>query len=118
MGKELMEDYESFRADMQKMDDSLAQLKHTPSWKISDKLLKSDSLSNIHKAEISQPLCTAVQAALVNLLQRWEYRPAQYLATAVVKSPLLMPQGPSTWTQLSASLFIAASSQTLLIVKD
>jgi malonyl CoA-acyl carrier protein transacylase/SAM-dependent methyltransferase len=71
MGKELMEDYESFRADMQKMDDSLAQLKHAPSWKISDELLKSDGLSNIHKAEMSQPLCTAVQVALVNLLQSW-----------------------------------------------
>jgi acyl transferase domain-containing protein len=76
MGKELMEDYESFRADMQKMDDSLAQLKHAPSWKISDELLKSDGLSNIHKAEMSQPLCTAVQVALVNLLQSWGISPS------------------------------------------
>ena len=34
MGKELIADYDSFRADIRKMDISLSQLKHAPSWKI------------------------------------------------------------------------------------
>ena len=38
-----------------------------------------DGRSNIHKAEMSQPLCTAVQVALVNLVKLWGLSP-----TAVV----------------------------------
>jgi acyl transferase domain-containing protein len=34
MAKELMADYESFRVDIKKMEDSLSQLKQAPSWKI------------------------------------------------------------------------------------
>jgi acyl transferase domain-containing protein len=39
-------------------------------------LLKPEGESSIDKAEISQPLCTAVQVALVNLLQKWGVLPA------------------------------------------
>lgn len=34
MGKELMQDYDSFRADIREMDHSLSQLKQAPAWKI------------------------------------------------------------------------------------
>lgn len=34
MGKELMEDYDTFREDIRAMDASIAQLKHAPPWKI------------------------------------------------------------------------------------
>lgn len=76
MGKELMEDYPSFRQDIERMDNALAQLKHAPSWSIEAELLKPEGLSNINKAEMSQPLCTAVQVALVNLLQSWGLSPS------------------------------------------
>lgn len=38
MGKDLMKDYESFRADIRKMDTSLSQLKQAPLWKIEGSL--------------------------------------------------------------------------------
>lgn len=44
-----------------------------------DELLIPGDRSNIHKAEMSQPLCTAVQVALVNLVRSWGLS-----ATAVV----------------------------------
>ncbi|KAI1076749.1 hypothetical protein F5B20DRAFT_583920 [Whalleya microplaca] len=41
---------------------------HAPSWSLKTELLKEPSFSRIGQGEISQPLCTAVQIALVDLL--------------------------------------------------
>jgi acyl transferase domain-containing protein len=38
--------------------------------------LKSEGVSTIEKADVSQPLCTAVQVAVVNLLRSWGVSPA------------------------------------------
>ena len=38
---------------------------------LSDELLKSSETSQLSDAEIAQPLCTAIQIALVNLLESW-----------------------------------------------
>ncbi|KAI1613463.1 KR domain-containing protein [Exophiala viscosa] len=46
----------------------LSTLPDAPSWRISDELCKSSKESNLHKASYSQPLCTAVQVALVDAL--------------------------------------------------
>jgi acyl transferase domain-containing protein len=40
-----------------------------------DELLKPDIDSNIHNAEYSQPICTALQIALVDLLEVLEITP-------------------------------------------
>ena len=40
-----------------------------------DELLKPKSLSNLEDAEYAQPLCTALQVGLVNLLRRWNVKP-------------------------------------------
>jgi acyl transferase domain-containing protein len=40
-----------------------------------DELQKSKDVSLVDKAEYSQPLCTAVQIAIVNLLRRWGVSP-------------------------------------------
>ena len=39
MGKELMQDYDSFRDDIREMDRSLSQLKQAPAWKIEGRVL-------------------------------------------------------------------------------
>ena len=91
MAKDLIEDYSSFRHDIKKMDDSLALLPQRPSWKIEgtlpnapskarlknlDELLHFQASENFSEAEFSQPLCTAVQIAVVNLLRSWNISPA------------------------------------------
>ncbi|KAI9037690.1 type I polyketide synthase [Aspergillus affinis] len=73
MGRELIKDFPSFKEDIQQMDRWLSKIVEAPSWKIEDVLLNAQ---DIHSAEYAQPLCTAIQVALVNLLRRWDVHPA------------------------------------------
>ncbi|RMZ86790.1 hypothetical protein DV736_g5985, partial [Chaetothyriales sp. CBS 134916] len=66
MGKELVLDDTEFRNDILKMDRALQLLTHPPQWNMVDEILKPDSSSQIHRAELSQPICTAIQVALFN----------------------------------------------------
>ncbi|KAJ0422729.1 hypothetical protein BJY00DRAFT_322312 [Aspergillus carlsbadensis] len=68
MGKELIETFPQFRADLTHMNNVLAQLPQPPSWNLLDELLRPEGKSQISKAEFAQPLCTALQIALVNLV--------------------------------------------------
>ncbi|KAL9110335.1 MAG: hypothetical protein Q9227_005066 [Pyrenula ochraceoflavens] len=45
------------------------------SWNLSDELLEGPKLSRIDTPEISQPACTALQIALVDLMDEWCIRP-------------------------------------------
>ncbi|KAJ5217474.1 type I iterative polyketide synthase [Penicillium citrinum] len=74
MGKELLIHLEFFRNDIKQMDDALQSLEDSPSWRIEDVLVDTDD-SWIEDAEFAQPLCTAVQIGLVNLLRHWGVRP-------------------------------------------
>ncbi|KAH8433978.1 type I polyketide synthase [Aspergillus melleus] len=76
MAKELMLDYPSFLEDIRSMDRSLKELEHAPSWSIEDVLLNCDDRAIIGRAEYAQPLCTAIQLGLVNLLQTWDIVPS------------------------------------------
>jgi acyl transferase domain-containing protein len=68
MGKELIEHFPQFRADLSHMNNILAKLPHPPAWNLIEELLRPEAKSHINKAEFAQPLCTALQVALVNLL--------------------------------------------------
>ncbi|PGH14046.1 hypothetical protein AJ79_03316 [Helicocarpus griseus UAMH5409] len=70
MAKELLYKFPDFHADFARFTDVLAQLPHPPMWDLVDELLKPASESRLGEAELAQPLCTAVQVALVNLLRR------------------------------------------------
>ncbi|PLB55540.1 putative polyketide synthase [Aspergillus steynii IBT 23096] len=76
MGKELMLDYPSFLEEIRSMDQRLKEIEHAPSWSIEDVLLNCDDKATIGRAEYAQPLCTAVQLALVNLLKTWDIVPS------------------------------------------
>lgn len=94
MGKDLMDTSESFRKDIQAMDTALQKLESPPHWSLQgkfaivafhvwrilmnnlDELSKMGGESRINHAAYSQPLCTAIQVGIVNLLQRMGIRPS------------------------------------------
>jgi len=69
MGGKLYAASASFRETIQELEDSLSSLPDPPSWSLAEQLLAPAETSRIDKAEISQPLCTALQVALVDLLR-------------------------------------------------
>ena len=75
MGKDLIEKIPSFRHTIQELDAVLQNLPEKPSWTLQNALLESKATSHIHHVTRSQPVCTAVQIALVNLLAQWGVYP-------------------------------------------
>jgi malonyl CoA-acyl carrier protein transacylase/NADPH:quinone reductase-like Zn-dependent oxidoreductase len=75
MGSELMTYYPSFLRSIRVLDKALKALVDSPDWTIEDTLLQPAEISRINEAEFSQPLCTAIQIAIVQLLERWGIRP-------------------------------------------
>ncbi|KAL8994776.1 MAG: hypothetical protein Q9169_005338 [Polycauliona sp. 2 TL-2023] len=71
MGCSLLDQCPSFRSTILECDQALQELSHPPAWSILDELSKTRDQSNIDEAQYSQPLCTALQIALVVLLKRW-----------------------------------------------
>ncbi|KAJ0418299.1 lovastatin nonaketide synthase [Aspergillus carlsbadensis] len=69
MGKALMERCAKFRESIVDSQSFLRQLPDAPSWSLIEELSASTELSNVSKAQYSQPLCTAIQIALVDLLR-------------------------------------------------
>ena len=58
------------------MDRVLQSLDHAPTWKIAHTLLSVEDKTILAKAEFSQPICSALQIALVDLLAAWKVTPA------------------------------------------
>lgn len=68
MGRELIESSPFCRNVIQKLEDRLHALPDRPAWSLREELVADASASRINEAELSQPLCTAVQILLVDLL--------------------------------------------------
>lgn len=70
MGAHLIKSSKTFRKVLEELDQSLAALPEAdrPSWKIAEQL-SADKDSRLSEAALSQPLCTAVQVALIDLLR-------------------------------------------------
>ena len=75
MGKELIEEFPSFRHTIQDLDAVLQTLPERPSWTLQEVLLEPKATSQINHVTRSQPVCTAVQIALVKLLAQWGLYP-------------------------------------------
>ncbi|KAJ9133675.1 Thiolase-like protein [Pleurostoma richardsiae] len=70
MGRELLDSDLHFRSDIITLDAILSNAKIPPAWNIQEELLRSKEESQVYRAELSQPLCTAVQIGLVNAFRR------------------------------------------------
>ena len=69
MGAELIENSETARNIIQNLESDLAQLPDSPIWSLQAEILADASSSRVNEAILSQPLCTAIQILLVDLLR-------------------------------------------------
>ncbi|KAM7215616.1 hypothetical protein V8F06_009003 [Rhypophila decipiens] len=78
MGATLLQEYPSALQQIQLMEMSLSSLGPdlAPDWTLSEELMRPKESTKVYKAEFSQPLCTAVQILVVNLLRDWGIVPA------------------------------------------
>lgn len=75
MGAELLAEFEQCRRCIRSMDAILSKLPDPPDWTIESALLEPPETSRVHEPEFSQPLCTALQIAIVDLLSSWNVKP-------------------------------------------
>ncbi|GKZ24039.1 type I Iterative Polyketide synthase (PKS) [Aspergillus brasiliensis] len=76
MGQGLMQAFPIARDCIMQLTTTLQQLPDRPSWSLHDELCKEGGDSRVNKAEFSQPLCTALQIALVDVLRSWGIQPS------------------------------------------
>ncbi|RAL12372.1 uncharacterized protein BO97DRAFT_451580 [Aspergillus homomorphus CBS 101889] len=76
MGRELMDNFATFRHAIHAMDEVLQRFQTPPTWSIQAELRKSEDTSLVNRTEYSQTLCAAFQIALVDLLASWNISPA------------------------------------------
>lgn len=77
MGRELFAEFPVFRDAVSELDSTLQLLPHSPTWTLREVILEKSSL--IHHPTRSQPVCTAIQIALVRLLESWDILPSATL---------------------------------------
>lgn len=73
MGRELFEQYPTFTNSIELADKLLAA--QGAEWSLVEELGRDAKTSQVSEAHISQPSCTAVQLALVDLLRTWGVNP-------------------------------------------
>lgn len=69
MSRELLSSSRVFRDSVQRLQKVLDECPDPPSWSIKNELMASASDSRLQEAAVSQPLCTALQIGLVDLLK-------------------------------------------------
>lgn len=68
-----------FRDAISEIDSVLQSLPHPPGWTLREAILEESDTSVIDQATHSQPACTAIQVALIQLLASWDIRPSATL---------------------------------------
>ena len=76
MGKALIEQSPLFRQTLARCDAVLRQLPDAPDWSFIEELCKDKKESRLSETRFSQPICTAVQLALVDQLKTWGVQPS------------------------------------------
>ncbi|KAL4745664.1 hypothetical protein BDW72DRAFT_198425 [Aspergillus terricola var. indicus] len=68
MGHALMQKSALFRHVIETMEEAMAQLPDGPAWSLREEIMKPPSTSRLGEAEISLPVCAALQVGLVKVL--------------------------------------------------
>ncbi|RYC58310.1 hypothetical protein CHU98_g7900 [Xylaria longipes] len=76
MGKVAMTEFPLFKETIERLDQVLSRLDPKPTFTLSSILSASDDLERINEADVAQPLCTAIQIALVDLFGDWNIIPS------------------------------------------
>ncbi|KUI66526.1 Lovastatin diketide synthase LovF [Cytospora mali] len=75
MGHDLVRTFPSAKPLLQSLDDTLQRLPDPPKWHLLDELTQPRSPEMLRRPEFSQPLVTALQLVMVDILQQWGIRP-------------------------------------------
>ncbi|KAI0204850.1 reducing type I polyketide synthase 10 [Astrocystis sublimbata] len=76
MCRELFFEFPVFMKAISEMDSVLRTLPHRPNWSLVEALIDTENSDLINEPCRSQPCCTAIQIAIVQLLLSWDIRPA------------------------------------------
>ncbi|ODA79286.1 hypothetical protein RJ55_04879 [Drechmeria coniospora] len=76
MGAELLSDFPGFRKSIQAMDNALQHVPNPPPWTIEAQLCLPEGESRVNEPEFVQPLCTAIQIGLADVLRSAGVKPA------------------------------------------
>ncbi|KAJ2982270.1 hypothetical protein NQ176_g1494 [Zarea fungicola] len=71
MGKELLKAFPEARQTLTELDNYLQTSSIAPSWSLIEEITEPRDAEHLRKPEFSQPLVTALQIALVDILQKW-----------------------------------------------
>ena len=76
MGRQLILESPLFRQTLEKCDDILQHLTDKPEWSVVEELLRSKETSRLAQTQFSQPICTALQLAILDLIEQWGIKPS------------------------------------------
>ncbi|GJC78246.1 reducing polyketide synthase DEP5 [Colletotrichum liriopes] len=75
MGYEAMRIFPQFAETLHALDRVLKQIEPVPTWSLTTILEQTAESSRVGEAEISQPVCTAIQIAIIDLFASWGIEP-------------------------------------------
>nr|APX43998.1 polyketide synthase [Pestalotiopsis microspora] len=81
MSKELLEHNATFIASIRKQDQAIRNLpkEQVPEWTLEQLIMDPPEKSLVNEVACSQPLCTAIQVALVDVLSSWGILPSKVI---------------------------------------
>ncbi len=79
MGNYLLQYFPLARSILEELDQVLQATRYPPSWSLISELTEARPVEYIRRAEISQPLITALQLCIIAILEDWNIRPSSVL---------------------------------------
>ncbi|CAG9949543.1 unnamed protein product [Clonostachys rosea f. rosea IK726] len=114
MGKELLKREVVFRDSIKELDAVLQAIPwrdQRPSWTLEQTILDPPETSMIHDVTRSQPVCTAIQIALVDLLDSWGIQAREDLRGSLLASE------PESTVQFSGALSSLTAERKMRVIE-